>query len=256
MGHGLHLAVVQEERGLHQGLAVACGAGAHDAHALRQLLMDLLQGADGGLQRAAVIIAVEGIEQGAVLPHQSDFGGGGAGVDAQERVAFIVGQAGRAHMGFPVALPESVIGGPVGEKGFHALYLELHLDIGGKPAQHLLHGAGDVLLCVQGGAYGGEQMGVVRIDGVPVVKMQRPDEGRLELRQEMQRAAQERHISPDGLAAGQAGDGLVHHGLEDGGGQILLCGPLVDQGLDVRLGEHAAAGGDGVEGLVVFGVFV
>ena len=42
MGHGLHLAVVQEERGFHQGLAVACGAGAHDAHALRQLPVDFL----------------------------------------------------------------------------------------------------------------------------------------------------------------------------------------------------------------------
>ena len=63
-------------------------------------------------------------------------------------------------------------------------------------------------------------------------------------------------MPPDGLAAGQSGDGLVHHGLEDGGRQILLGGPFIDQGLDVRLREDAAAGGDGIEGLVALCVFV
>ena len=80
MGHGLHLAIVQQKSGLHQGLAVACGAGADDADIGRQQLMDLFQGADGSLQRTAVIVAVEGVEQGAVLAHQSDLRGGGAGV--------------------------------------------------------------------------------------------------------------------------------------------------------------------------------
>ena len=72
----------------------------------------------------------------------------------------------------------------------------------------------------------------------------------------MQRSAQKGHTAPDGLAAGQAGNGLVHHGLENGGRQVCLGGTLVDQGLDVRLGEYAAAGGDGIDLLVVFRLFV
>ena len=67
------------------------------------------------------------------------------------------------------------------------------------------------------------------------------------LRQEVKRASQEGHMAPDRLAAGQTADGLVDYCLEDGGGQVFLGGALVDQGLDVGFGEHAAAGGDGVD---------
>ncbi len=63
-------------------------------------------------------------------------------------------------------------------------------------------------------------------------------------------------MSPDGLTAGQAGDGLVDHGLKDGGRQIFLGSALIDQGLYIGLGKHAAAGGDGIQGLVLFGIFV
>ena len=50
----------------------------------------------------------------------------------------------------------------------------------------------------------------------------------------------------DGAALGQARDGLVHHRLVDAGGDVLGPGALVDEGLHVTLGEHAAAGGDGI----------
>ena len=56
MGHGLHLPVIQEEGGLHQGFAVTCGAGADDMHVFGKLTVDFLQGADGGFHGAAVII--------------------------------------------------------------------------------------------------------------------------------------------------------------------------------------------------------
>ncbi len=72
----------------------------------------------------------------------------------------------------------------------------------------------------------------------------------------MQRASQEGYVSPDGLSAGKAADGLVYHCLEDGGGQVFLGGPFVDQGLDIRFCKYAAAGGDGIDCLVVFCVFV
>src|SRR5699024_3832602 len=84
----------------------------------------------------------------------------------------------------------------------------------------------------------------------------RADESIPELIQEVQGAAQKCHMSPDGFSAGQSADGLVDNSLEDGGGQIFPGGTFIDQRLDVRLGKHAAAGSDGVEGLVILCVLV
>ena len=73
------------------------------------------------------------------------------------------------------------------------------------------------------------------------------DKGFFQLRQEVERSAEKRDAAPDGLSTGQAGDGLIHHRLEDRGSQIRRGGSLVNEGLDVRFGEHAAARGDGIE---------
>ena len=63
----------------------------------------------------------------------------------------------------------------------------------------------------------------------------------------MQRTAQEGYVPADGLALRQAGDGLNNHGLKDGRSQILLARTIVDERLNVGLGEHAAARGNGIE---------
>ena len=63
-------------------------------------------------------------------------------------------------------------------------------------------------------------------------------------------------MAADGLAAGKARNGLVDDRLEDRGGKVGLRRTLVDEGLDVRLGEHAAARGDGVDLLIVRGLAV
>ena len=94
-------------------------------------------------------------------------------------------------------------------------------------------------------------MGVVGIDDILRRQVQRADEGLFELRQEVKRAAEEGDAAADGLAAGKAGDGLVDDGLKNGGSQIGQRCALVDERLDIRLGEHAAARGDGVELVVV-----
>ena len=75
----------------------------------------------------------------------------------------------------------------------------------------------------------------------------------LELGQEMQGPAQKGDLAADGVAAGQAADGLFHHGLEDGGRQILAGRAFVEQGHHVGLGEDAAAGRDGIDGGVARG---
>ena len=49
VGHGLHLALVQHQGGLYQGLAVAGGAGADNMGVLRKKTVNLLDSPDGGL---------------------------------------------------------------------------------------------------------------------------------------------------------------------------------------------------------------
>ena len=97
-------------------------------------------------------------------------------------------------------------------------------------------------------------MRVVRRDDVFVIQFQRADEGGAQFGQEVQRAAEERHVPPNRLATGQPADGLVDDGLENGGGQVLPGGPVINQGLYVGFGKDAAARGDGVEGVIIFGI--
>ena len=99
-------------------------------------------------------------------------------------------------------------------------------------------------------------MGVVRCDGVLVVQFQRADESSAQFRQEVQRSAQERHMSPDRFSAGKPADGLVYYRLENRSGKVFLGRAVVDQRLDVRLCEYTAASCDGVERLVILRVFV
>ena len=67
----------------------------------------------------------------------------------------------------------------------------------------------------------------------------------------MQGAAQKCHTPPDGLAAGKAGDGLIDHGLKNGSGQVGGGRALVDERLNVGFRKHAAAGGDGINFLIM-----
>ncbi len=155
-----------------------------------------------------------------------------------------------------VALPKGVVGGLGVKEGLHAFHFEFHFDLGGEPAEHLVHRAGHFLFCVQGRADGSEQMGIVRVDHMLFVKLQGPDKSGLQFRQKVQRTAQKSHMPADGFSAGKAGNGLVYHSLEDGGCQIFLGGALVDQGLDICLRKNAASGCDCVERVIAFRIFV
>ena len=153
-------------------------------------------------------------------------------------------------------LAEGLIIRLVPEKRRKPGHLERDPDTLFQPRNELSQGHGLGIPAFQGGTHGRKQMGILRVHDLIRGQLQRPDKGLFQLRQEVQRSAQKGHTAPDGLAAGQAGNGLVHHGLENGGRQVCLGGTLIDQGLNVRLGEYAAAGGDGINLLVVFRLFV
>ena len=84
---------------------------------------------------------------------------------------------------------------------------------------------------------------------VLIIQTERLLKALLEALEEEQRAAEEQHIALDLAALCEAGDGLVDDRLKNRGCDILLACALVEQRLDVRLGEHAAARSDGVDAL-------
>ena len=78
--------------------------------------------------------------------------------------------------------PECVIGFLVRKQRFHAFHFKFHSDVGRKLLYHFFHGAEGVLLCVQGRADGGKEMGILRIYNMCLVQMQRSDERGLQFR--------------------------------------------------------------------------
>ena len=101
----------------------------------------------------------------------------------------------------------------------------------------------EALICIKRSAQRHEQQAVLRADALD---LQRPVEALAQDGGKGQRSAQIQYPALDRPSLSQACDGLVHHGLIDAGRDVRRPGALVDQGLDVALGEHAAAGGDGI----------
>ena len=122
-----------------------------------------------------------------------------------------------------------------------------------QPLQGVLKGDGLVIGGAQGRAHGGEAVPVFRKDGVLPVQLQGLHKTLPQAHQEVEGPAQKDDLSLQLPALGEAGYRLVHHRLEDGGGYVLFPTALVQDGLDIALGEHAAAACNGVDLLVLQG---
>ena len=120
VGDGFHLALVQTESRFQEGFSVACGAGAGDVRALGQLVPETRHGIHGGADGIALIVGVIGKEKLAVAADERHLRGGGTGVNAEETVALIPGQALPADDGFAVAGAERLMVFPRGEQGVKA----------------------------------------------------------------------------------------------------------------------------------------
>ena len=72
----------------------------------------------------------------------------------------------------------------------------------------------------------------------------------------MQRTAEERYVSADRFSAGKTADGLVYNRLKNRGCKVLTGRAVVDQRLDIGLCEHAAAGSDRVDRLIILCIFI
>ena len=247
---GLHLPVVQEKGGFDQCLPVARGAGPDYPHALWHELVDLLDRVYGGLQGRTVVIRVEGVEEPPVPVDEGAFRGCGPGVYPEEDLPPVGREVPFYYAGFFMPLLKGSVFFLTGEEGPHPGDLKVHMNA---LAQSIYDRAQchRTLPGVQGASDCGEEVGVLWVYNMLVIQLQCTDEGSFKLCQEVQRPPQEGHVPPYRLPAGQAADGLIHDGLEDGGREVLLCRALVYQGLDIRLRKDAAPGRYRIEGLVI-----
>ena len=256
MGNGLNFPLIQQQRGLHQRLAVTCGTGKCNAGILWKNAVDLLDGTDGCLKRASVIIAVEGVKQGPVLTYKSSLGGGGACINTQIAVAVILGKIALLYLIGTLTLIKCLIVFLRGKKRLHTFYLEIQFDGVLQAVCHICKGNCYLILRIHSRTHSCEKMGIFRCDSVLVIQLQGTDKGSLQLIQKVKGTAEKCNMTANRLAAGKTGNGLVYNCLENGSGKILLGGTIVDQRLDVSLGKYTAAGCDGVKRFVILRVFV
>ena len=142
MGNGLHLAVVKMKGALKKRFAVAGGAASRDDNVLRQLVVELCDGADRRLDRGTVIIRIEGIQKLPVLSDEGELGCCGAGVDSEISLSFVGFQVSGSDAVLIMPLQEFVVFRLRSEQGLHPADLEFHMNIAGELIQHILHHKG------------------------------------------------------------------------------------------------------------------
>ena len=239
VGHGLHEAEVAAEGVLDQLFAVA--GGGHAGHLEAGVLfIDLQQLLPDKRQRVAEVRLIVGVEDLALLVHDHQLDGGGAGVDADMHRAALGAERHPRHAVGHMAGMECLVLFLVGEEGRLAGVGRR----GGVLIQRSGHVREDELLVgVEGSAQRDVEQAVL---GAGAGDAQCLVEALAQHGAEGQRTAQIEDIALDGASLCQTGDGLVDHGLVDAGRDVLGLCALIDEGLHVALGENAAAGCDGV----------
>ena len=247
--NGLDLAGIGLEGLDEQRLAVARGGHVADGAAGGDVVVEIGHDDLGRAQDVAVVVAVPGVQQLAVLAHERGLHGGGAGVDADEHAA---GVAVELALGDDLGVVAGLELGKVlvgGKERIQALDLgTLRVTQAVDGLDELRERAELVGLVRHGGAARHKQVRVLGHDTVLLVQIEREVEAVAQLGEVLQRAAQEGDVAANGTAARQARDGLGHDGLEDGGRHVLGAGAFVKQRLHVSLGKDAAAAGDGIDG--------
>ena len=242
---------------LDERFAVAGDRRGHDMYAVAAQLVQLGELLADNVRRIALVGLVVVEQNLVVLTDEHQLGGGGAAVDAEICVALVHGDVLRHDIVHGVTVLEflillfileqrrQVVGN---DRSVCRLFerREQRIDRVG------LLRAACVLRCARRDGIRRESRKV----RVRIVQLQRLLKALLQALEEEQRAAEEQHIALDLAALRQTGNGLVDDRLEDGCGYVLLARALVEQRLNIRLGEYAAAGRDGVDALRALREFI
>ena len=253
MGDRFHKAVVQRERRLDELLAIAGDCRGADAQ-LGIGFIEILQCFFDHCDRLAVGIFVAAVEELACFADEHQLNGCRAGVDAEVDIAFIRSDIGILDGGFGVAREKFLILFFVCKEGLrrrgaldgHGVFLEA--------THEVVQVESHFVFAVEGCAHGdiiasvfGEHIAIVGF------KLEHIFEGRLQAGEEIERTAEEDDLPLDLAALSQTADRLVGDGIENAHGDVFLLRALVEERLDVALGEDAAAAGDVVDGFCLVG---
>ena len=140
MCDSLYFAIVQHECGFNQGFTIACGAGAYDCCIIRKQRVNLLNRTDCGFERAAVIIAIERIQQSTIFIYQSYFGSGRSGINTQIAFSVVIADITGFYMMSAVSVLELFIFCFISKERVHTGYFKFHFNIGRELIHHFLHG--------------------------------------------------------------------------------------------------------------------
>ena len=254
MGNGLDKVALSAESLVEQKLPITCGACSKDLKLRSGIPVALPHGDQRFLrhhQRLACVRRIERVQELPVLSQQHELRRRGTGIHAEERpemisrlrlcsFQFVVGMAGKKV--FPLRIVFEEYRGLFGTRAdLSAAAVQLRRQFpcpaGGHPVPAGLkqerHG--------QCGAVGDDDFRMRRDQDLVLVKLQtlceHPDQGRVEV----QRTALEDHRLPDVQSLGQSADSLLRDGMEGRERKVFLRCALVQQRLNVRLREHAAA---------------
>ena len=92
MGNGFYLSLVKKKRSLDQSFSVSCGTGIGNVSVLWQTGVNLLNRADGRIQRTSVVAAVKGIKKASVFAYKGSFRGGASCINAEITVSAVGGK--------------------------------------------------------------------------------------------------------------------------------------------------------------------
>ena len=251
MRHGLDQPPVDVKGVTDQLLAVAGDAGAFDGDMIAAQAVYFGELFLHDADRIAPVGVVVGVQNLPVPAHQHQLGGGGAAVDAQESIAAVIRRVYRLGGRAVVAFAECAVLLLGGEQRrgvrrcWHGAAGFLHV------SEQSVHVGFPVLSGgVQCRAQRDRQPTVFREQCVFVIQLQRFPECRAQSLTVVQGTAQEHDFSSDAPPLRQSGDGLAGNGGINAGGNVFLGGTLIQQWLDVGLGEYAAPRGDGVDARV------
>ena len=215
MGDGLHLTLFQLEGGFQQAFPIARGAGPDNLRPLRKIIRQGSERLLGSLDGVTLVAVIEGKQQLSFLTDEGHFGCGGTGVNTQEALAPVGGQIPPGNHRLPVTVAEGFVSLLRIEQGLQPLDFKIHGDALCQGINQIPNGTGLGFPRLQSRAHGGKQVGIFRVHHVLGSQLQRADKGLLQLRHKVERAAQKSNTAPDRLSAGQTGDGLVHHCLQN-----------------------------------------
>ena len=249
--HGLDQTEIHAECVENERLAVAGDRGGANADMVAAQSVQLPQLVAHDVDRIALVRAVIVVQHLLVGADQHELGRGRAAVDAEIRVALIHRDVFAHDVGGVVAAAEFLVLRLGAEQRIERRGRDL--DAGG-----LLQGVHQlviavnrrrVLLRVACRTRRNRIRGEIREVRVLVAQTERLLKPLLQRLEEEQRTAEEQHIALDLASLCQTGQGLVDDRLENRRRDVLLARALVEQRLDVALGEYAAAGGDGIQTL-------